>query len=102
MLSRSKLWFSCCKRSGILTYLLFCRDCLTSTTWSGAISQVRHAIQHHSINKMIVLGSASIFDHTSEYLFWQHEMAFILAIFELGRMALDTNHYHKKTSADDT
>jgi hypothetical protein len=38
---------------------------------------------------MVVLGSASIFDHTSEYLFWQHEMAFILAIFEMGKNVFD-------------
>jgi hypothetical protein len=62
---------------------------LTSGNWSGARNQVRHAIQQHKIDKMVVLGSASIFDHTSEYLFWQYEMAFILAIFEMGKNVFD-------------
>jgi hypothetical protein len=59
---------------------------LTAVNWSGARNMVRHAIQQHKIDKMVVLGSASIFCHTSEYLFWQYEMAFILAIFELGKI----------------
>ncbi|KEQ73941.1 hypothetical protein M436DRAFT_23458, partial [Aureobasidium namibiae CBS 147.97] len=59
------------------------QDCLTSVNWSGARGQVHHAIQQHTIDKMIVLGSASMFNLTSDHLFWQWEMTFILAIFEL-------------------
>ncbi|THX99828.1 hypothetical protein D6D02_09086 [Aureobasidium pullulans] len=45
------------------------QDCLTS----------------HTIDKVVILGSASIFSHTGEYVFWQHEMGFVLAIFELAK-----------------
>ena len=60
------------------------RDCLTSVNWSGACSQVSYAIKQHTIDKVVILGSASIFSHTGEYIFWQHEMGFVLAIFKLG------------------
>ncbi|KAH0261835.1 hypothetical protein KCU91_g13779, partial [Aureobasidium melanogenum] len=59
------------------------QNCLTSPNWRGACNQVRHALEQNSIEKMVVLGSGSIFSHTAEYTFWQYEMAFILAIFEL-------------------
>ncbi|TIA42011.1 hypothetical protein D6C79_07117 [Aureobasidium pullulans] len=61
------------------------QDCLTSVNWSGACSQVSYAIKQHTIDKVVILGSASIFSHTSEYVFWQHEMGFVLAIFELAK-----------------
>jgi hypothetical protein len=70
----------------VLIYPSFSRDCLTSANWSGARNQIHHAIKQHTINKMIVLGSAGIFSHTSDYLFWQYELTFILAIFELGKL----------------
>ena len=57
---------------------------MRSVNWSGARNHIQHAIQQNTIDKMIVLGSASIFDFTSDHLFWRWEMAFILAIFELG------------------
>ncbi|KAH0367579.1 hypothetical protein KCU65_g4578, partial [Aureobasidium melanogenum] len=59
------------------------QDCLTSPEWRGARNQVRHALEQNSIEKMVVLGLGSIFACTTEYTFWQYEMAFILAIFEL-------------------
>ncbi|KEQ64781.1 uncharacterized protein M437DRAFT_64406 [Aureobasidium melanogenum CBS 110374] len=59
------------------------RDCLTSPEWRGARNQVRQALEQNSIEKMVVLGPGSIFACTTEYTFWQYEMAFILAIFEL-------------------
>ncbi|KAK6006355.1 hypothetical protein QM012_006765 [Aureobasidium pullulans] len=59
------------------------QDCLTSLNWRGACNQVRYAIQQNNIEKMIVLGLSSLFSYTTEYTFWQYEMAFILAIFEL-------------------
>ncbi|CAD0050593.1 unnamed protein product [Aureobasidium pullulans] len=61
------------------------QDCLTSVNWSGACSQVSYAIKQHTIDKVVILGSASIFSHTGEYVFWQHEMGFVLAIFELAQ-----------------
>lgn len=62
------------------------RDCLTSPEWRGARNQVRQALEQNSIEKMVVLGPGSIFACTTEYTFWQYEMAFILAIFELGKL----------------
>lgn len=41
---------------------------------------------------MVVLGLGSIFSHTTEYTFWQYEMAFILAIFELGKLHQASDH----------
>ncbi|THX46822.1 hypothetical protein D6D06_09903 [Aureobasidium pullulans] len=61
------------------------QDCLTSVNWNGACSQVSYAIKQHTIGKVVILGSASIFSHTGEYIFWQHEMGFVLAIFELAK-----------------
>jgi hypothetical protein len=70
---------------------LFFRDCLTSASWSGARNKIHHAIKQHTIDKIIVLGSAGIFSHTSDHLFWQHELTFILAIFELGKFDSTTS-----------
>jgi len=73
---------------------------LTSVNWSGARGQVHHAIQQHTIDKMIVLGSASMFGLTSDHLFWQWEMTFILAIFELGESYSHTEHLLAGINAD--
>jgi len=49
---------------------------------------------------MIVLGSASMFGLTSDHLFWQWEMTFILAIFELGEFFSHTEHLSEGINAD--
>lgn len=49
---------------------------------------------------MIVLGSASMFGLTSDHLFWQWEMTFILAIFELGEFDPYTEYLLQRINAD--
>ncbi|KAG9633634.1 hypothetical protein KCU64_g15735, partial [Aureobasidium melanogenum] len=73
------------------------QNCLTSPNWRGACNQVRHALEQNSIEKMVVLGSGSIFSHTAEYTFWQYEMAFILAIFELVKQQAHNKRTHTPT-----
>ncbi|KAG9548164.1 hypothetical protein KCU79_g15063, partial [Aureobasidium melanogenum] len=73
------------------------QDCLTSPNWRGACNHVRHALEQNSIEKMVVLGLGSIFSHTTEYTFWQYEMAFILAIFELVKQQAHNRRTHTPT-----
>jgi hypothetical protein len=86
IVSNSKLLCRLQKPKGVLTYPSFFRDCLTSANWSVARNQIHHAIEQHTIDTMIVIGSAGIFCHTSDHLFWQYELTFVLAIFELGKL----------------
>ncbi|THX67544.1 hypothetical protein D6D04_10800 [Aureobasidium pullulans] len=57
--------------------------CLTSMDTGGARDQIVHALKTHCIEKVVVLGTSSLFDCFAEYENWVFEIGFSLAIFQL-------------------